>query len=157
MAENNNHLQSQVRPSERAKGVAAIQSLLRLMSLMRDCYPQDDFEKVAVFLSVVSASTGWTLRDKQLLRGMGAGPLPDGLQRHISARAVAESLAMPRETVRRKLRELAASGKIIEGPEGFRIPSDAIHKDRNLEFCRGIVAEFQAAPRRISQFDELDG
>jgi hypothetical protein len=145
-----------VRRGERAKGVAAIEALLRMLFLMRDCFPEDDLETVAVYLTVASASTGWSLRDLALLREIGPGPLPEGFQHPTSARAVAESAALPRETVRRKLRALVSAGRIVEDKAGFRIPSDAIDAGRNLEFCRRLVREIKAAPRRISSFDQLE-
>lgn len=143
-------------PSDRAKAVAAAESLLRLLRHMKDCFPDDDFETVAVYLTVATASAGHTLRNPALLVDLAGGPLPDDLQLPTSRRAIAAATGLPRETVRRKLIGLVASGRVVEDEGGVRIPTDTLHRDRNREFADRIISELALAGRRIAQFDRLD-
>jgi hypothetical protein len=80
-----------VEPGERARAALAVDLLLRMLLLTRQCFPDDDLETVVIYLTVASASVGLVIRDMAFLRSLGAEPLAEGMQRPLSARAVAAS------------------------------------------------------------------
>lgn len=142
-----------VLPGERAKTVQAVEILLRMLRIALDCYPDDDLETIVVFLTVASGSAGQILRDPEVLKTVDEGPLPDALFRPISGRAIAASCGLPRESVRRRLDQLVAQGRMIREPQGFRLMSGAISRPGNLEFGRAIIRELEAAPRRLARLN----
>lgn len=142
-----------VAPGERAKAVAAVDILLRALSLARQCFPDDDLETVVVYLTVASASVGTVIRDMEFLERLGSEPLAPGLQRPIGARAVSASSGLPRETVRRKLKLLVAQDRILENEHGYSIMSDTLRRENNLQFGRGLIAELERAAGKLSKYD----
>jgi hypothetical protein len=146
----------EVMPSERAVAVAAVETLLRLLRHTKDCFPRDDLETVAIYLTVAAASAGHSLRDYPLLVELAGGPLPDDLQKPTSGRAIAAATALPRETVRRKLSKLVAEGRLIRVDGSVRIPTDTLNRDRNREFAGRIVHELITASGRLERFSKLD-
>ena len=145
--------QAVVLPGERAKTIAAMEILLRILRKAVDCYPDDDLETILIVLTVAAASTGQHLRDLAVLDLVADEPLPDHLHRPISGRAIAEASGLPRETVRRRLESLVASGRLIREPSGFRTRSGALTRGRTLEFARTLVHEMNGAAARIARFD----
>lgn len=142
------------KPGERARTLAAAEVLLRLLSHARECFPDQDIDTVTVWLTVASACSSAHMRDRPLLERLAGGPLPQELKRSVSARAVAASTGLPRETVRRKLKALAAAGTLVEDEDGFRTIHDLLGQGRIREFANRILAELEAAPRRIRTFDD---
>ena len=140
-------------PGERIKAVAAMEVLLRIWRQAVDCFPEDDLETILVFLTVAAASTSSHLRDPDLIVELDGGPLPDHLHRPISGRAVAEATGLARETVRRRIDALVASGRLSRDSRGVRTISDTISHHRNLEFVRFVIRELSAAPSRLARFD----
>jgi DNA-binding Lrp family transcriptional regulator len=53
-------------------------------------------------------------------------PPPDALRRPVSVNAVAASLRLPYETVRRRIAKLAATGACVAGPRGVIVPASAV-------------------------------
>ena len=145
-----------VRPSERAVAVSAVEVLLRLLRHTKDCFPEDDLETIAVYLTVAAANAGPLLGNQSFLLELDGRPWPDDLKRPTSGRAIAAATALPRETVRRKLNELVAAGRLVRAGRGVCIPTDTLNRDRNREFARRIVQELNAAPGRLQRFAQLD-
>ena len=137
---------------ERAKGIASIEILLRILRKAADCFEGDDLETVVVLLTVAAASSGKYLRDFGVLEALGTSPLPDHLLRPTSGRSIAESTGLPRETVRRRLQALVADGRILRDARGYRTLSGGMTMDRNMEFVRFMTAEMTAASQRLARF-----
>lgn len=80
----------------------------------------------------------------QLAYGAEDGALPDEHRRPISINAVAQSLGLPFETVRRRVRALADRGvcRVTEG--GVVVPQAVVTGDLYLAVQRGRVAELRA-------------
>ncbi|HZV84267.1 MAG TPA: hypothetical protein VFF48_04690 [Brevundimonas sp.] len=142
-----------VRPSERVKAMVAIETLLRIWRQAVDCFPDDDLETILVYLTVAAASASSHLRDPAVMAKLDDGPLPDQLHRPISGRAVAEATGLARETVRRRIDALVASGRLLRDARGVRTISGSISHDRNLEFLRFLTRELTAASARLKRFD----
>ena len=135
--------------------MVAVETLLRLFRLVRESFPNDDFETVAVYLSVAAASAGHALRNDALLSELAGAPLPDDLQRVVSGRAIAAATLLPRETVRRKLATLVEDGLLVREEGGVRIPSDTLNHKTNRAFADSLVGELTGASLRLSRFDWL--
>jgi len=142
----------EVRPGERIKAVAALEVLLRIWRQAVDCFPDDDLETILVYLTVAAASTTRHLRDPGLIEELDDGPLPDRLHRPTSGRAVAEATGLARETVRRRIDALVASGRLVRDERGVRTIADTISLNRNLEFTRFLVHELTTASGRLGRF-----
>ena len=137
---------------ERARGIASIEILLRILRKASDCFEGDDLETIIVLLTVASASTGRYLRDHKALEALGTDPLPGHLHRPTSGRSIAESTGLPRETVRRRLKVLVADGRILRDERGFRTVSGGMTMNRNMEFVRFMNAELNAASQKLDRF-----
>lgn len=147
--------EAQVGPGERVRAVAALEVLLRIWRRAVDCFPDDDLETILVYLTVAAASTTSHLRDPGLIAELRDGPLPDRLHKPTSGRAVAEATGLARETVRRRIDALVASGRLVRDERGVRTITDSINLNRNLEFMRFLTHELTAASARIGRFDPV--
>jgi hypothetical protein len=145
--------QTAVRPGERAKTLAALEVLLRIVRKGVDCFPDDDLETIIVYLSVAAASTSRHLRDPAVLALMAEEPIPDHLHRAISGRAVAQATGLPRETVRRRIEALVAAGRLTREADGVRTGAGELTKGQNLEFIRFLIHEMDTASARVGRFD----
>jgi hypothetical protein len=104
----------------------------------------DDYECAMIFLAVLEANGRQNVREP-FFREQYADvqvSLPVELARPISRQAIAESLGIPRETVRRKIAGLIAKGFLVEHPRGGVITA------------RGVIANeaFLAAQKRVVGF-----
>ena len=144
---------SQVQPGERARSLIAVESLLRMQRIAVDHFAGDDLETITVLLTVVAGSVPLSQHDDEALRALEEGPLPEALFRPVSGRGVAASCGLPRETVRRRLEQLVADGRIKRDERGYHLVFDTMSRNRNLEFVRALTRELEAAPRRLARFD----
>lgn len=112
-----------------------------------------DLLEPLVFAAVVQANQSALRADPELDRRYAASgeTLPDALRRPIAVHAVAQSLQLPFETVRRRVMSLQARGFCVLTPTGVYVPAAAI--------ASPLHADIQAARlRRLSRFrDELAG
>ncbi len=137
----------------RLKGAIACESLLRLFSLSARL--TGDLQSSAVYLAVISASVSAALRDP-LVRAKYATdiPLPDDMRRSVSRRAVAESLGLPRETVRRKVAALIGSGHLVIEGDGVRATGPVLEHGDNLQFAIDVLREFDRVSAAIRRTDD---
>lgn len=145
--------EDQIQPGERIRAVAAVEVLLRVWRHAVDCFPDDDLETILVYLTVAAASASSHLRDPELILSLDNGPLPDHLHKPTSGRAVAEATGLARETVRRRIDALVASGRLVREAGGVRTISDTLNLNRNQQFARLVTRELIAAPDRLRRFD----
>ena len=138
---------------ERVKAVVSVEVLLRILAKARECFPDDDLETVVVYLTVAAASAGSHLRDLGMLRSLEGGPLPDHLHRPTSARGVAQSTGLARETVRRRIAALVADGRLVREGRGVRTVTDTFNRNRNAEFLRFLTRELAGAQAKLARFE----
>ena len=139
----------------RLKGVIVVEAMLRLMRMAVDLV-DDDLECVVVYLAVVAASVSHLLRDPEnLALYADAAPVPDSLRMGTTRRAIAESVGLPRETVRRKLAYLLAHGHIVERDGLVTTSGSVLEQRRNMEFILGTVAEFERTAASLKRSDEV--
>ncbi len=139
----------------RLKGVIVVESMLRLMRMAVDLV-DDDLECVVVYLAVVAASVSHIQRDPAALAlYAGDAPLPDNLRLGTTRRAIAESVGLPRETVRRKLVYLLARGHIVERDGLVSTSGSVLEQRRNIELVMGLLAEFERTAASLKRSDEV--
>ena len=81
-----------------------------------------------LFAAVVDANVNRVLRDPALQAAYARldTPPPDELRRPVSINALAESLDLPFETVRRHIRKLSAQGVCVATPQGLLAPTKVL-------------------------------
>lgn len=105
-----------------------------------------DIVKAIIFLAVTQANVrhideaagpqaGWTELDN---------PPPDNLRRPVSAGAVAVTLGLPKETVRRKVRELVSARFCALAPGGVIVPRRVFLRSGNQAGLKRNAAHLQA-------------
>lgn len=138
----------------RLKGVVVCDALLRLCRAIFDMYGPD-LERFVVYMAVVSAGASRMQRDPELrARYGGQEPLPDEHRSAISRRAIAESVGLPRETVRRKIAALIADGHLVEVGNLVKARAPVMEQGRNLEFVLTVIREFERTSAELRRADE---
>jgi DNA-binding Lrp family transcriptional regulator len=92
-----------------------------------------DLLEPLVFAAIVQANQAPLRHDPAVARRYGDSgeALPDELRRPISINAVAHSLRLPFETVRRKVKRLAEIGQCVVTPAGAYVPQAVIVGERH--------------------------
>ncbi len=135
----------------RIKGLIVCEAMLRLCRLMTDHF-DCDLESFVCYMAVVSANLGRLRRDRG---GFGHNePPPDEDRLPVSRRAVAASVGLPRETVRRKVIELVEKGHLVEVRGGLKAVAPALEHADNLQIVLGAIRTFQ---RTAAELEEVDG
>ncbi|MDG2530854.1 hypothetical protein [Caulobacter endophyticus] len=102
-----------------------------------------------ILTAALDANMAPVTRDPALMDAYGraAESTPDDLRRPVSVNAVAQSLRLPFETVRRRVLRLAREGHCVVGPHGVVVPNSAVTTDLYLAEMQGR----QARARRFHQ------
>lgn len=106
-----------------------------------------------VFAAIVQANQAPLRNDPELHKryGNSGEAIPDELRRPISINAVAQSLRLPFETVRRKVRSLVDGGVCVATPTGVYVPRAAIVAEEHASMQAARMA-------RLARFhDDLQG
>lgn len=134
----------------RRKTIASSQALLRIMHKAVSTYG-GDMDSVVIYLAVCCANVGGALRDVELAANPPPpGPMPQGLYRAVSRRAIAASTGLPRETVRRKIAVFIERGELVAEAGGVRIPDGLLEDRRNFEFAQTLIQEFTRTGARLA-------
>lgn len=120
------------------------------------------FLDALIFTVALDANMTPVTRDRSLLAAYGGAETstPDELRRPVSINAVAMSLRLPLETVRRRFLNMARAGLCVIGPQGVIIPREAVTSpvylaeqrarfDRTRDFYQAMKAA-GALPDRIA-------
>ncbi len=121
------------------------------------------FLDALIFTVALDANMTPVTRDRSLLAAYGGAEVstPDELRRPVSINAVATSLRLPLETVRRRFLNMARDGLCVIGPQGVIIPRAAVTSavylaeqrarfDRTRGFYQAMQAE-GALPERAAR------
>ena len=132
----------------RYKGLIVCEALSRLCRLITDNF-DCDLECFACYLAVISANLG------RYARAPGAldGPPPAEQRLPVSRRAIAASVGLPRETVRRKLIELVEKGHLQEVRGGLRAVAPVLEHADNLRIVLGAIRTFERAAGELRASD----
>ena len=145
---------AQGQKNRNVRALIATESLLRILRLAVDNH-DGDLESFAVYLAVVTAGSGRVLRDPELLARYGdSEAFPEEERQGVSRRAIAESLGLPRETVRRKIAKLIERGIVFEEDGMVKARSPVIGSDRSRTFVQGAVKEFERAGALLQRYPE---
>jgi DNA-binding Lrp family transcriptional regulator len=114
-------------PSPLAGAVARV-SLAYVRDIIELSRDGGDLLTPLLFTAVLDANMAPINRDPELRLAYGGvdDSTPDELRRPVSVNAVAQSLSLPFETVRRRLRRLGRSGIIVVTPRGVYVPRAAV-------------------------------
>lgn len=105
-------------PGLRAQSFASVELLLDLVYVAR-AIGDIDLDSVLIYYCVSEATMRPLVLDPDTSPEIMAMPLPpDQLRGSISRLLVADRVGLPRETVRRKIASLIASGLLVEDDEG---------------------------------------
>jgi hypothetical protein len=93
-----------------------------------------DFIDILLILAVTQANVEALMRDPVLQRTYADfdNPPPDDLRRPISVNALAYSLRLPFETVRRRVTKLSLFGVFRATPDGIYVPGTFVRGERHL-------------------------
>lgn len=134
----------------RVAGRLVLDYVLRSLQLLTEIYGGDVMRSI-VAGSIVAANTA------HLNQGPGGQPLypdlentpPDAERRPISARAVAASLGLPGETVRRHVNELIALGYCQRVKGGVIMRAEVLATPASQEILRRNLANTRQYVRRL--------
>ncbi len=102
--------------------------VLRLMQTVAANY-DGDFVRAIIVMTIMQANVQHLGREPSKPDGVGAdGTVPDDKLRPISALAIANSLGVPRETVRRHIHRLAEAGVCRRVTGGYIIPEATLSR-----------------------------
>ena len=124
-------------------------SVLFLFDIARVSRGAGDLLEPVIVTAILQANQSALLSDpsQQLRYDDAAWALPDEERRPISVNAIAESLGLPFETVRRRIKSLAAQGFCVTTPAGVYVPQAAVTSPAYVQ----VVAE------RAGRLAELHG
>jgi len=103
-------------------------SLAYIRDIVRITRGDRHFLDALIFTVALDANMTPVTRDRSLLSAYGGAEVstPDELRRPVSINAVAASLRLPLETVRRRFLNMARAGLCVIGPQGVIIPREAV-------------------------------
>lgn len=115
-------------PFSRPRLTAALLTLDFLIDTILLSRSGADLLEPLLFAAIVQANLGPLRQDRELQRRYGdaGAALPDEYRRPISNAALANSLALPIETVRRRVKAMAAKGLCVLTPIGVYAPQSAV-------------------------------
>lgn len=87
-----------------------------------------------ILMGIVQANVGLLTREPDLQRAYAAydSPPPDDLRRGVSVNAVANSLRLPYETVRRRITGLERQGLCVNGERGVYVPQQMLMSPEHM-------------------------
>jgi hypothetical protein len=107
-----------IEANARLVGAAIVNNFIEEHAIFTEAFNGMRPAKMLVFLVIVSATIQRFIRKPVPEEFHGYQPLDESVFGHISRRAIAESSRIPRENVRRIVKELLAEGRIVEGTHG---------------------------------------
>lgn len=115
------------------RGRAALISAAFVVDVANISRDGGDLLEPLVFAAIVQANQALLRHDPEVQSRFGDSgeSLPDELRRPISINAVAHSLRLPFETVRRKVKRLAELGQCVVTPAGAYVPQAVIVGERH--------------------------
>jgi hypothetical protein len=135
----------------RLKGLIVCEAMSRLLRLMSDNF-DCDIDCFACYLAVISANLGRMRRDAAGLSD--EDPPPDEARLPVSRRAIAASVGLPRETVRRKVIELIQKGHLVEVRGGLKAAAPILEHANNLQIVLTAMRTFERTVAELKASDE---
>ncbi|WP_309088215.1 hypothetical protein [Phenylobacterium sp.] len=116
-----------------------------------------DFLDALIVVAVTQANVELVLRDPALQRAYAAydAPPPDELRRPISVNALAQSLRLPFETVRRRVSRLVLFGILKVSADGVWTPGAKVRSPLHRKVAEAGYARMLALRARLAVLPEL--
>jgi DNA-binding Lrp family transcriptional regulator len=107
-----------------------------------------------LLVGIVQANVGLVTREPELHRAYAAydTPPPDDLRRGVSVSAIANSLRLPYETVRRRISGLERKGLCVVGERGVYVPQEVL---MSPEHMAGSFAAYELLRRFYYRLKDL--
>lgn len=117
-----------------------------------------DFLDALILLAVVQANVTPLIRDPELQRAYASydEPPPDELRRPVSVSAIAHSLRLPYETVRRRIVRLAKLGTCEVSAQGVVVPSRELSSPQHMAAMLVVWEQIRKLYCRLRDLDLLD-
>ncbi len=137
----------------RRKALVSAIGFSRMLHTAVDVF-DGDLEMCAILIAIACASTSGALRDPEVYADLDdPRPVPQEYHRPVSRRAIAASTGLPRETVRRKIAQLAERDLVIEGPDGVSTRSGVL--EPLLELAWTVVQEIERTAAELRRIDQM--
>jgi DNA-binding Lrp family transcriptional regulator len=117
-----------------------------------------EFVDALILLAVVQANVAPLMRDRDAQRAYASydAPPPDELRRPVSINAIAHSLRLPYETVRRRVMRLAKSGACEVSAHGVVVPARELASPQHMAALLGIWEQIRRLYYRLRDLGVLD-
>jgi hypothetical protein len=135
----------------RLKGLIVCEAISRLLRLISDNF-DCDIDCFACYMAVISANLGRMRREPGALSD--EEPPIDDARLPVSRRAIAASVGLPRETVRRKVIELIQKGHLVEVRGGLKAVAPVLEHANNLHIVLTAVRTFERTAAELKASDE---
>lgn len=128
----------------------AMENFLRTAQGLAGMLPGEDLLTMVVHRSIVTANLSHLDVDPALRQyaGLERAP-PDDVRRPVSIRAIAASLSMPFETVRRRVQRLGELGLCRKVRGGYIVPAETLEGPEAEAALRGNIANLRRLFRRL--------
>ncbi len=130
-------------------------SLHFLLDMLRLARNGESLTDTLITMAVLQANLAPVLQDQTLGRRYAETSPPDDLRRPISASAVALSLRIPYETVRRRIAGLAARGMCRITPKGVYVPHSFGHSPHAVAVLQDLQDCVRTHYERLQQANAL--
>jgi len=116
-----------------------------------------DFVDALIIVGVTQANVELLMRDPDLQRAYATydAPPPDSLRRPISINALAQSLGLPFETVRRRITRLALLGIVKTSADGVWTPTRQVMGNMHRRVAEAGYGRMQALYSQVRSLPEL--
>lgn len=129
---------------------ANIRLNLRIIQATRRCLG-GDLERSLIFAAISAANVGQIEDDARLSRLYAHRPIPDDLRRPIRIQRISESLELPRETTRVKVRQLLEHGLLTETREGLVMCESALQAPAFRAMFAAYMASLAEAVESLAE------
>jgi DNA-binding Lrp family transcriptional regulator len=135
-------------------------SVALILDIVDACRMEREFVDALVILAVVQANVTPVAGDPGLQRAYAdyESPPPDALRRPVSISAVAQSLKLPYETVRRRVAQLAGEPGFELTPQGLVVRQEMLNSPAHRQAVvtnYQLIRDFYLRLRRLGALDEV--
>ncbi len=116
-----------------------------------------DLESIAIYVCVAEATMRPVLNDPQLVEQIASVDVaPEDVRGSIAMLPIADRLGLPRETVRRKVKQLIAAGLLYEDANGRIRTTPNFDDPRIMEIVNSVHDAVGRYRGRLAQFGIAD-
>lgn len=137
--------------TELTAALASLDLTLSFIRVTRGCVG-GDVQRALVFAAIIDANVGHIEDNPEDSRQAAAldPAYPDQLRRPIRGQRIAESLGLPRQTVRTKVGQLVEMGLVRQEATGFVVPTAALITDDFFHALEAYLAALAVCVERLA-------